>query len=140
MTPSGGDAEAAGAATTAKAAATAADAAQTAPRTGVERRALDMATSPDAEQYRHSSAAAPRGGRGPSFPPPSARRRCREGTVATGTPATVRGPLSGSAIWWVDDNPRTYRELARRHAEGARPAGDTTFSPSDPAATAKRRS
>lgn len=43
------------------------------------------------------------------------------GTVATGTPATVRGPLSGSAVWWVENNPRTYQELARRHADGARP-------------------
>src|SRR5699024_1926146 len=46
------------------------------------------------------------------------------GTVVTGTPAKVRGPLSGSAAWWVENNPRTYRDLARRHAEGARPVQD----------------
>ncbi|WP_182345919.1 gamma carbonic anhydrase family protein [Tomitella gaofuii] len=50
--------------------------------------------------------------------------RIPEESVATGTPATVRGPLSGSAVWWVDNNPRTYRDLARRHSEGSRPTGD----------------
>ncbi len=54
-------------------------------------------------------------------------------TVATGTPATVRGPLSGSAVWWVDNNPRTYRGLARRHREGARPAGEASPGPGDAA-------
>lgn len=38
--------------------------------------------------------------------------------VVTGTPATVRGPLTGGARWWVDNNPRAYQELARRHAAG----------------------
>ena len=38
--------------------------------------------------------------------------------VATGTPATVRGPLEGTARWWVDSNPDAYRALARRHAAG----------------------
>jgi len=42
-------------------------------------------------------------------------------TVVTGTPAKVRGPLEGQATWWVDNNPETYQELARRHAAGARP-------------------
>ncbi len=41
--------------------------------------------------------------------------------VATGTPAKVRGPLQGSAQWWVDNNPAAYQELARRHAVGTRP-------------------
>ncbi|MCW2723616.1 MAG: caiE [Frankiales bacterium] len=41
--------------------------------------------------------------------------------VVTGTPATVRGPLEGSARWWVDNNPQAYQELARRHAAGVRP-------------------
>lgn len=45
------------------------------------------------------------------------------GTVAVGTPAKVRGPLSGSAVWWVENNPATYRELARRHAQRTRPVG-----------------
>lgn len=40
------------------------------------------------------------------------------GTVAVGTPAKVRGPLSGSAVWWVENNPATYADLARRHAAG----------------------
>ena len=44
-------------------------------------------------------------------------------TVVTGTPAKVRGPLEGQARWWVDNNPETYQELARRHASGARPVG-----------------
>ncbi len=42
--------------------------------------------------------------------------------VATGTPARVRGPLEGTARWWVDSNPQAYRDLARRHAAGTRPA------------------
>lgn len=46
------------------------------------------------------------------------------GTVAVGTPAKVRGPLSGSAVWWVENNPATYRALARRHAQGAHPVGE----------------
>jgi carbonic anhydrase/acetyltransferase-like protein (isoleucine patch superfamily) len=38
--------------------------------------------------------------------------------LALGTPARVRGPLSGSAAAWVDANPEIYRALARRHAAG----------------------
>ena len=38
--------------------------------------------------------------------------------VVTGTPAKVRGPLEGTARWWVDNNPETYQELARRHRDG----------------------
>ena len=38
-------------------------------------------------------------------------------TVATGTPARVRGPLEGTARWWVDNNPEAYAELARRHRD-----------------------
>ncbi len=38
--------------------------------------------------------------------------------VATGTPARVRGPLEGTARWWVDSNPAAYQALARRHAAG----------------------
>jgi carbonic anhydrase/acetyltransferase-like protein (isoleucine patch superfamily) len=41
--------------------------------------------------------------------------------VVTGTPAKVRGPLEGSARWWVDNNPQAYQELARRHAAGIAP-------------------
>jgi len=43
------------------------------------------------------------------------------GVVVTGTPARVRGPLAGSAKWWVDNNPAAYQELARRHRQGVRP-------------------
>ena len=41
-----------------------------------------------------------------------------EEVVVTGTPARVRGPLEGSARWWVDNNPTAYQELARRHRDG----------------------
>ena len=42
-------------------------------------------------------------------------------TVATGTPAKVRGPLEGTAKWWVDNNPAAYQELSRRHRDGVQP-------------------
>ncbi|HEU0103614.1 MAG TPA: gamma carbonic anhydrase family protein [Mycobacteriales bacterium] len=42
-------------------------------------------------------------------------------TVVTGTPARLRGPLEGTAAFWVDNNPEVYRELARRHALGVEP-------------------
>jgi carbonic anhydrase/acetyltransferase-like protein (isoleucine patch superfamily) len=48
--------------------------------------------------------------------------RIEDGTVAVGIPARVTGPVSGSAKQWVDTNPEVYRELARRHAAGVRPA------------------
>jgi carbonic anhydrase/acetyltransferase-like protein (isoleucine patch superfamily) len=35
--------------------------------------------------------------------------------MALGAPATVRGPLSPGARWWVETNPDVYQELARRH-------------------------
>lgn len=41
-------------------------------------------------------------------------------TVAAGTPAVVRGPLTAGARWWVENNPQTYRDLAQRHALGSR--------------------
>jgi len=40
------------------------------------------------------------------------------GVLAFGAPATVRGPLSGSAAEWVSDNPGYYAELAQRHRRG----------------------
>ncbi len=40
------------------------------------------------------------------------------GVLALGAPATVRGPLSGSAAEWVSDNPGYYAELAQRHRRG----------------------
>jgi carbonic anhydrase/acetyltransferase-like protein (isoleucine patch superfamily) len=42
-------------------------------------------------------------------------------TLAVGTPARVKGPLSESSRMWVLNNPSAYQELARRHAQGARP-------------------
>jgi carbonic anhydrase/acetyltransferase-like protein (isoleucine patch superfamily) len=48
--------------------------------------------------------------------------RIEDGMLAVGTPARVTGPVSGSAQRWVDTNPEVYRELARRHAAGVRPA------------------
>lgn len=45
------------------------------------------------------------------------------GTLAVGVPATLAGEVRGGARQWVERNPETYRELARRHAAGARPAG-----------------
>jgi carbonic anhydrase/acetyltransferase-like protein (isoleucine patch superfamily) len=45
-----------------------------------------------------------------------------DGMLAAGVPAKVIGPLTGTAKQWVDTNPEVYRELARRHAAGARPA------------------
>jgi len=47
--------------------------------------------------------------------------RIEDGMLAVGTPARVTGPVSGSALQWVDGNPEIYRELARRHAAGVRP-------------------
>ena len=44
-----------------------------------------------------------------------------EGTLAVGVPARVVGELGGSALTWVQTNPGTYRELARRHAASVRP-------------------
>lgn len=47
------------------------------------------------------------------------------GMLAAGTPARVIGPVEGTAQWWVQNNPETYRQLARRHAAGvAEIAGD----------------
>jgi len=43
--------------------------------------------------------------------------------LVMGAPASVRGPLTPGAEWWVQNNPEIYRELARRHAATARPLG-----------------
>jgi carbonic anhydrase/acetyltransferase-like protein (isoleucine patch superfamily) len=45
-----------------------------------------------------------------------------DGMLAVGVPARIAGEVSGQARQWVDGNPETYRELARRHAAGVRPA------------------
>jgi carbonic anhydrase/acetyltransferase-like protein (isoleucine patch superfamily) len=45
-----------------------------------------------------------------------------DGMLAVGVPARIAGEVSGGAKRWVEGNPETYRELARRHAAGIRPA------------------
>jgi carbonic anhydrase/acetyltransferase-like protein (isoleucine patch superfamily) len=46
-----------------------------------------------------------------------------DGMLAVGVPARVAGEVRGGALRWVQANPEVYRELARRHAAGVRPAG-----------------
>src|ERR1700758_1583119 len=46
-----------------------------------------------------------------------------DGMIAVGVPARVAGEVTGRAKEWVDTNPETYRELARRHAASARLVG-----------------
>ena len=41
--------------------------------------------------------------------------------LAAGVPARVIGEVTGGARQWVETNPGIYRDLARRHAAGARP-------------------
>ena len=43
-----------------------------------------------------------------------------DGMLAVGVPARVAGEVTGGAKQWVETNPGVYRELARRHATGAR--------------------
>ena len=38
--------------------------------------------------------------------------------LALGAPATVRGPLTETARWWVEVNPDAYQSLAARHRDG----------------------
>jgi carbonic anhydrase/acetyltransferase-like protein (isoleucine patch superfamily) len=45
-----------------------------------------------------------------------------DGMLAVGVPARVAGEVRGGALNWVQTNPEIYRELARRHAAGVRPA------------------
>ena len=49
-----------------------------------------------------------------------------DGMLAVGVPARVAGKVTGDAKQWVQTNPETYRELARRHAASVRlvPAAD----------------
>jgi carbonic anhydrase/acetyltransferase-like protein (isoleucine patch superfamily) len=44
-----------------------------------------------------------------------------DGMLAAGVPARVVREVSGMARQWVKRNPSAYRDLARRHAAGARP-------------------
>jgi carbonic anhydrase/acetyltransferase-like protein (isoleucine patch superfamily) len=45
-----------------------------------------------------------------------------DGMLAVGVPARVAGEVRGGALEWVQTNPQIYRNLARRHAAGVRPA------------------
>ena len=40
--------------------------------------------------------------------------------LAVGVPARIAGEVAGGARRWVQTNPQVYRDLARRHAAGAR--------------------
>lgn len=44
-----------------------------------------------------------------------------EGVLAAGSPAVVKRALDGPAAGWVARNPRSYQELARRHAASLEP-------------------
>jgi carbonic anhydrase/acetyltransferase-like protein (isoleucine patch superfamily) len=39
-------------------------------------------------------------------------------TLLLGEVAKRQRPLTDGARWWVDNNPATYQELARRHRDG----------------------
>ena len=43
-----------------------------------------------------------------------------DGMLAVGVPARIVGEVAGTALQWVQSNPETYRELARRHSAGVR--------------------
>ena len=60
--------------------------------------------------------------------PPGAR--IGAGMLAVGIPAREAGPVTGRALEWVRTNPEVYRDLARRHAAGVRPADGPL--PADP--------
>ena len=44
------------------------------------------------------------------------------GTLFRGTRGESAGALTPSAQFWIDTNPTAYRELAKRHIDGVRPA------------------
>jgi carbonic anhydrase/acetyltransferase-like protein (isoleucine patch superfamily) len=48
-----------------------------------------------------------------------------DGMLAAGVPARIVGELTPGAKMWVETNPATYRELARRHAAGVQPVPGT---------------
>src|SRR5580658_1203899 len=48
--------------------------------------------------------------------------RIPDGMLAVGIPARIVGEVGGGALAWVQTNPQVYRDLARRHAAGVRPA------------------
>lgn len=55
-----------------------------------------------------------------------------DGTLVLGPAGREKGPLGDSARWWVDNNPGTYRDLARRHRASVRPV-DGAGPPAGPA-------
>jgi carbonic anhydrase/acetyltransferase-like protein (isoleucine patch superfamily) len=44
--------------------------------------------------------------------------------LAVGVPARIAGEVAGGAKRWVQTNPQVYRDLAKRHAAGARPISE----------------
>jgi carbonic anhydrase/acetyltransferase-like protein (isoleucine patch superfamily) len=50
--------------------------------------------------------------------------RIPDGMLAVGVPARISREISGGAKRWVEDNPETYRALARRHGAGLRPVAE----------------
>jgi carbonic anhydrase/acetyltransferase-like protein (isoleucine patch superfamily) len=48
-----------------------------------------------------------------------------DGMLAAGVPARIVGELTPGARMWVENNPATYRALARRHAAGVQPVPPT---------------
>jgi carbonic anhydrase/acetyltransferase-like protein (isoleucine patch superfamily) len=51
------------------------------------------------------------------------------GMLAVGVPARVVGEITGTARQWVQNNPRLYQDLARRHASGVRPVAGPGATP-----------
>ena len=51
------------------------------------------------------------------------------GMLAVGVPARIAGEVTGGARRWVETNPETYRELARRHAASVRPVPAADHAP-----------
>jgi carbonic anhydrase/acetyltransferase-like protein (isoleucine patch superfamily) len=51
------------------------------------------------------------------------------GMLAVGVPARVVGEITGAARQWVQNNPRLYQDLARRHASGVRPVAGPGATP-----------
>lgn len=44
-----------------------------------------------------------------------------DGQLVLGRPAAVKGPLTDSARWWVENNEGVYRAIAARHRAGVAP-------------------
>ncbi len=45
-----------------------------------------------------------------------------DGMMAAGSPAVEKGPIEGTpSAFWVDVNPKAYRDLAVRHRDGVEP-------------------